>query len=497
MRVAVGAIFTESNHLVGRLTGLADFERVELRRGAEVLDARDGVLGGALQQLRALGIEIAPLLYASAVPGGPLTQDCYQTLKSDFLARLRAALPVDGVLLPLHGAAAVDQIGDLEGDLIAAVRAIVGLAVPVVGTLDLHAHVTPAMVENSDALLAWETYPHRDSFQTGERGARMLAAILEGRVKPAMALAKVPVIVGGYMGSTDDGPFAELMRETKAFEGSPGVLSASLFLVQPQLDLPGMGGGGLVITDGDMALAERLATGIAEKYWSRRFDLEPKIWKPAEAIADGLRLKGTVLLLETSDCAGGGATGDSAAVIAALAHANLDVDSIAMVVDSDSASRCHRAGVGATVALELGHKMDPRWGSPVPLTVRVENLTDGRFVYSGGIWGGQTATMGATALIRIGNLRVLVASHATYDWSDEQYRSVGLDPGAAKFVVVKNPMNYRVGYAGRYRAAYVLDTPGPTPASLRHVKFQRLERPYFPADEEIPGLYPTVTRNRE
>ncbi len=494
-RIALGAIFTESNHLVGRMTELADFERTELRRGAEVTAAADGVLGGALRALRDRGAAIAPLLFASAVPGGPLTAACYAALKDDLLTRLRDALPVDGVLLPQHGAAAVENRG-LDGDLMEAVRAVVGPRVPVVATLDCHAHVTRNMVENADALLAWETYPHRDTFTTGQRGARMVMDIVESRARPAMALAKVPVIVGGYMGSTGEGPFAEVMAHAKSLEREPGVLSASAFLVQPQLDLPEMGGGGLVIAEGDLDRAAAMAERIAWMYWDRRFALEPRIWLPRDAIVEGLRTPGTVLLLETSDCAGGGATGDSAAVIRALIDAGAGERALAMVVDPDAAAECHRLGEGRDVRLTLGHKLDPRWGSPLSVTARIDELTDGKFVYSGGIWGGQTGGMGPSAKLSVGPVEILVASHATYDWADEQYRSIGMDPGRAKFIVVKNPMNYRVGYAERFVRAFVLDTPGPTPASLRHVEYRRLKRPYFPADEAIANLRPTIYRGK-
>jgi microcystin degradation protein MlrC len=353
------------------------------------------------------------------------------------------------------------------------------------------------MVGNANALLAWETYPHRDTFNTGVRGAKVLVDILDGGVKPAMAMAKVPVIVGGFMGSTEEGPFADVMRHAKSMEKRPDVLSTSAFLVQPHLDLEDMGGGGLVVANGDMELAASLAAEIAAMYWQRRFDLEPRIWKPAEAIADAMSQEdGTVLLLETSDCAGGGACGDSAAALRALVLANLDVQSLAYVVDPEAAAICHSHNVGNEVRVTLGHKVDRRWGEPFLVTARLEGLSNGRFVYSGGIWGGQNGEMGPSARLRIGNVNVLVTTFATYDWADEQFRSVGMDPASARFVVVKNPMNYRVGYAGRFRAAYVLDTPGATPASIRHVNFSRLKRPYFPVDEDIPGLQPTILRGR-
>jgi microcystin degradation protein MlrC len=241
--------------------------------------------------------------------------------------------------------------------------------------------------------------------------------------------------------------------------------------------------------------AEREAVALARHYWDLRFQLEPRIWQPDEAIRDGLRYRGApVLLLETSDCIGGGATGDSAAVLKALVREALPDTSLAYVEDPEAAAACHRAGEGARLRLAIGHTLDPQWGAPMHAEVAVEKLTDGRFVYSGGIWAGQTGDMGQTARVRIGTVQVLLASRGTYDWADEQYRSVGMDTGSARFIVVKNPMNYRVGYAGRHSAVYVLDTPGPTPASLRHVKFQSLARPFFPQDENIPGMEPTVLR---
>ena len=395
-------------------------------------------------------------------------------------------------------ACAVEEIGDLEGDLVEAVRNEVGPGIPIVGTLDLHAHVSGKMIACTEALLAWETYPHRDTYTTGVRGVRMLLKILDGEIRPAMAMAKVPVIVGGIMGSTEgSAPFADVMRFAKAMERQPGVLSTSTILVQPYLDLPGMGGGGLVITDGDISMAVELSTQIAEMYWERRFDLEPQVRTPREAIARGLEMEGgPILLLETADSVGGGAAGDSVATLRALLENPVSVPALVPVVDPEAAAKCHQAGAGSEIDLILGHKVDPRWGRPLAVTGRVERVTDGKFVYSGGIWGGQVAEMGPSARLRIDSVEVLICTHPTYDWADEQYRSVGMDTRNAKFIVVKNPMNYRVGYEGKFREALVLDTPGPTPAVLRHVRFTELKGPYFPAQEEIPGLR-TVVHRRE
>ena len=496
-RIAIGSVFTECNSWVATTTEFGDFERTEFRRGTEVLDATGGVVGGMLRILQPRGVEVQPLVSASACPGGLLSPRCFGRLKDELLDSLRKVEVPDAVLLGLHGAACGVGLDDPEGDLLDAVRELIGPGVPLVATLDLHAHVTDQMVRCADALVAWETYPHRDSVNTGARGASLLLDMLDGKVSPAMAMAKVPVLTGAVNASTEGHtPFADLMRLAKSWEGRDGVLSTSVFLVQPYLDCPDMGSGGLVITDGDAERAVALARTLATEYWKRRHDLVPAVYRPAEAVAQGLRIDGgPVLLVEAADTCGGGAAGDSVASLRALLRAGVDELSLVPVVDPEAAARCHEAGQGKEIRVELGHKVDPGWGRPVRVRGVVERLTDGRFRYSGGIWGSQHGEMGPSAVLRIGMVRVLIATHPTYEWASEQFRSVGMNPDQAKFLVVKNPMNYRMAYLGSSKGAFILDTPGPTPAILDHLPFRRLKRPYFPADTDIPGLTPSILRH--
>ena len=216
--------------------------------------------------------------------------------------------------------AVADGVGDVEGDLISAVRQLVGPQLPIVVTLDCHAHVTEVMARDADALLAWETYPHADSYTTGQRGARLLIDTVEGRCRPTMAVAKVPVLTSGINGTTaGDGPFARIMQLAKSHEGKDGILSTSAILVHPYLDQPGMGSAAIVVSDDNLQQAVSLAEEIARTYWDNRRDFECDVHTPEDAIAAGLAIEdGPVLLIETADCAGGGASGDSVASLKAL-----------------------------------------------------------------------------------------------------------------------------------------------------------------------------------
>ena len=493
-RIAVGGYLMECNHLCGRPTTIEDFQRGQLRFGAEALLLTNGSTAGILEELGPHDVDSVPLFIAEACPGGPLTAQCYEYLRSNFLDRLEAALPVDAVLLGLHGSSAAQGEDDPEGDLLEAIREMVGENVVIGAALDTHANVTARMVANADILAAYETYPHLDAPATGARVTRLVLQTLEGEIQPVMALAKVPVLVSGVLGHTQaPGPFAEVMNLAKEMEHGAGVLSASAFLVHPYLDVAKMGGGGLVITNGDSDKAVTLASCIARAHWERRERYEPIIHTPAEAIDLGLKIEGgPVILAEVADCSGGGACGDSVHTLHALLEAKIAERSLVPVVDAEAALLCSRAGEGAEIELDLGHKLDPKFGAPLRVNGRVRRVSDGSFRYEGGAYAGQIGEMGLSVLLEIGAIQVLITSHATYDWADEQFRAFGLEAGSAKFLVAKNPMNYSLAYRDFSKGAFILDTAGPTPATLRGVRHHKRERPYYPADIDVPDIEPTV-----
>jgi microcystin degradation protein MlrC len=257
-----------------------------------------------------------------------------------------------------------------------------------------------------------------------------------------------------------------------------------------------MGSGGLVVTDHDAVLARRIALDVARLYWTRRHELEPRVYRPDEAVALGRQLAGgPVLLVETADCCGGGAAGDSVASLKALLAAGEETTAIVPVVDPAAASLCHTAGLRGQVTVHLGHQVDPHWGTPVCVTGVVNHLCDGRFQYVGGIFDGQVGDMGPTAVLRVGAIDILVTSRGTYDWNGEQLQRVGLDPRSVKFLVVKNPMNFNMAFRPFAAGVFILDTPGPTPASVRNVAFQRLRGPWYPRDPELLWSAPQVTES--
>lgn len=495
-RVAIGQLSQESDSFVSTLTEIHDFRNSFLKEGDALftLAGTDTEVAGMLGVCAKHDAEVVPLVATRSISGGPLSTACYAALKRALLEPLQRAGQVDAILLSMHGSMLAVDEDDPEGDLLATVRDLVGPDKPVICTLDLHGNVTPRMIQAASALVAYSRYPHDDVATTGERAARLLFAILRGDVRPSMALAKVPMLVSGCEGQTfGDGPMAHLTKRARELERQPHILSVSCFHVHPYLDVEGMGSGAVVITEGDPELAARTATSLANEFWERRQSFMPEVLSVQAAVDRGMAIEGgPVILVDTADCAGGGAAADSVALLRELIELGVSETTYLMVVDPGVASACAAAGIGAEVTTDVGYHIDPTWGGPLPVTGRVSHLCDGQFRYRGGAFGGTGASMALSAVLEIGSIRLLVMSAPTYDWADEQFRAVGLDPAEAKFIGVKNPMNYRFAYEGLAKAAFVVDTPGPTPAHVLHLPFEKMRRPMFPFDQDIPGLVPRL-----
>ena len=498
-RIAVGSIYQEGNSFVNTRTDLDLFRNSYLLEGDELLKlaGTHTEVAGILSVCDVEGVKVFPLLAASSVPGGPLTDDCYTYLRDSLLDRLAASEHIDGVILALHGAMLSVSEPDPEGEILMRVRAIVGPRVPVVATLDLHAHITPRMVENASALVSFAHYPHDDTFSTGERGATLLLDAVRGTTRPTMAVAKPPMVVSAANSQTSgSGPMVRLTARARALEQRSEIISVSCVPVQPHLDVEGMGCTAVVVTDDNRELAKSTALSLAEEFWARRAEFEPEILPVAQAVERGRSDSGgPVLLVDASDCAGGGAPGDSVALLRDLLDFSLTETAYLMVVDAAAVEACVMAGTGGDVTVELGYRSDPSWGRSVRVSGIVGTLGDGRFRYTGGPYGGTVASMGAFAVLQIGTIKVLIMSSPTYDWADEQYRAAGMDVRRAKFVGAKNPMNHRLAYKDVAVATYLVDTPGPTTADVRKLNFQVMRRPFFPFDDEIPNLQISVTQN--
>lgn len=488
MRVAVAGLEYEGNSLSLRVERRADFARVGIFEGEALLHAIEGkdlTLTGGVHALRAAGAEIIPIFAAKGGPGGHVEDGFFAEASARIVEGIAASLPLDGIYIALHGAMICGAEKDPEGAVLEALRARIGPKIPIAISLDLHAHVTPRMAEAANIIVGYETYPHVDSYRTGACAAGLLLRAMRGEIRPVTRIRKynaiVPVLGGATLG---DAPMAHVAAHARALEAAGRALSVSYFPVQPWLDMADVGITGLAVTDADPDGAEAVAQIILDDMWQRRREFELPAMAPEEAVQAALRMQGRVLLVDAPDAIGGGASGDQPALLAAiLAHAP-HVDSALCLVDPHAAARAFELGLGAEAEFSIGAWQDQRWLQPVRLVARVERLCEGSFTYVGGPVSGATGRLGPAAVLRVGGLRLLVASHAAYEHMDEHYAACGVDIAGCKLVSFKNLMNYRK-LLGPGVGFIALHGPGATPLRLQDVAWQNRRRPYWPADDMV------------
>jgi microcystin degradation protein MlrC len=486
VRFFIGMLAHETNTFSSIPTDRRQFEAYALRYGGELLEAyRDTAtcLGGMMSAARTHGIDLAPSLAATASPAGRVTKEFYAEARDRLLADLRSAGPLDGVLLDLHGAMVVEGLDDGEGDLLRAVRAVVG-ALPIAVTLDFHANITRAMVETATLLHGYKTYPHVDMDARGREATERLRDIVAGRVRPTVAFRQPPLLppIAGQL--TARGPMRRLYDLADAMERRPGVISISVFAGFPLADIRDAGLGIYVATDREQALAEELADELAETAWTHRREFLHSAVPVANAVARALAAtERPIVLADIADNTGGGAAGDTTEILRELLRAGATETTVACIWDPEAAGACVAAGVGATLTLAVGGKVDPAHGAPLSLTGRVRAVSDGRFVYKGPMSRGLAGNLGPTAVLEVGGVKIVLITHRRQTLDPEMLRIVGIEPATERIVVVKSTVHYRAAFEPLAREIIEVDAPGLSSSNLTRFAFANVRRPIFPLDD--------------
>lgn len=485
-RILIAECKQEVSTFNPHLSGYGDFG---IRRGHELLAYHRTVrneIGGALSVFDATeGVELVPTYSAFFITsGGTLAKPDWERIASEFLEEIRQAPPVDGVYFCMHGAMASEEELDPEGWLLEETRKILGEEIPIVVSLDLHGILTDRMLEQSDAVVAYHTYPHVDFFETGQRAARLLLRILAGEVKPVTAKVAIPALVRGDELITATGAFGESIRIAQAVENGPGGLSAGMFIGNPFTDVPELRTYSFVVTDDDPELAEREAIRIAESFWAHHEKMRVPLVSLDEmaAILDSHEGGGTIALVDAADATSSGASGDSNAVLRTLVDSGYRGRTLLPIVDALAVKAAFAAGIGATITTKVGGTLDPARFTPVEITATVRLLSDGRFRSES---FGEEWLAGPTAVLESGNFTLVVSSHAVNLYDRSFFLAHGQDPRRFDAVVVKSPHCQPHMYADWCVRMVNIDAPGSSSANLPYLGHMRCPRPIFPLDIEV------------
>ena len=487
-RVAVAGITFESNSFAPGLTEIDAFERYLIAEGDAVLQAGLGKdeIAGAAVVAKEYGIELVPVFAADGGCGPTVSDATYFYLKEKLITALAKTLDsVDGVYLRLHGAMTTETVEDVEGDLIQTLRAMVGPDFPIAVSCDLHAHFTKKMAEGTSLIAGYQTCPHIDIYETGARAMRLMVAALKNPKPPVLSYRKVKLMASAEGHDTTFGPMREVLDRLHEIEKLPGVLDATVYCTQPWLDVEELGWSALVVTDNDPQKGQVLADELAQMMWDRRERVLFTKEKVNDAI-DEIRVsepsQRPYILADGSDSTSAGSTGDSNYLLTYLLQNPIDELVYMTITDADVASQCFAAKVGGSVAAEIGGTLSPRFFTPVKVTGTVVTLCDG--VYQSK-YPSKIFNAGATAVLKVGNIYIVITSKPAFMLDYQLYLRVGLDFTTAKVVQVKSAGGYRAYYEPLAFKCIDIATPGPSDSRLPKLPFTKPRRPLWPFDREI------------
>src|SRR6202163_4025573 len=407
-RIAVGGFLHETNTFAPTKATYDDFVHgggwPAMAQGPDVLKVMRNInvgLAGFVEQAEANGWEMVPTIACGASPSAHVTRDAFERIGKAMVDGIKAAGQLEAVYLDLHGAMVAEHLDDGEGEILARVRKVIGNDLPLVVSLDLHANVTPQMVEHADALIAYRTYPHVDMANTGRAAAKHLELLLRTKQKFAKAFRQLPFLIPISWQCTNDQPTKGIYQKLAALE-SDAVPTLSFAPGFPAADFahcgPSLFAYGKTQADAD-AVVDKLAALIE----SHEDDFDGRIYTPDEGVRHAMdlatRAKKPIVIADTQDNPGAGGDSDTTGMLRALVRNNATRAAIGVIYDPASAKAAHAAGVGATVTLALGGKSGISGDAPYKETFVVEKLSDGNFVAPGPYYGGRKMSMGPAAAL--------------------------------------------------------------------------------------------------
>ncbi len=478
MRIHISGVQHESSSFSPIPTSFRSFEQWDWSADRP-FDADGFGYGEACRLALGHGMDVVAGPFFNAEPSSPATAAAWTTISDRILGDLRAAMPVDAVLLCLHGAQMSDGVDDCEGALLAAARRIVGPRVAIGVLLDLHANVTSAMCARADLTVSCREYPHIDY---GERAAEMLPVlrdIADGTIRAVTRARRIPA--SGVF-PTPDEPMRSFVARITDAQRRPGVLMVSANHGFEGSDTAFTGASVVVTTDGDEALADDLADEIANDFLAT---IAHNAWSGlgvSAAIDEALRRPlGPVVIADRSDNAGAGAASDSTYILGELINRGITSATLGMLWDPMAVRCCHDAGIGARLPLRIGGKAGRLSGAPIDADVEVLSVRDDAVQALFGR-GEPREPLGRSAAVLIGGIEVVMTSRRQQVFSPHCFTEHGIDPAQRHIVVVKSMQHFMGGFAPIAASIIRCDGPGSATLDMKQIPYRHIGRPMLGLD---------------
>ncbi|MBL8520999.1 MAG: M81 family metallopeptidase [Betaproteobacteria bacterium] len=489
MKIFFGGIATETNTFSPIPTGIEAYASCFLARAGEHGEGPNLFTAPlwALKERKREGNrdwQIVQGLCAFAMPGARTTRAAYESMRDEMLADLKASLPVDLVILGIHGAMIAEGYDDCEGDMLKRVRAMVGPDVVIGAELDLHCIFTETMVRESNLLVAFKEYPHTDIMERAFELVDLCVAAAAKRIRPVTAVFDCRMI--DQMHTTRE-PMKSIVAQAKAMEKRPGVLSVSIGHGFPWGDVPENGAKVWVVTDNDRPLAERLAAEIGQQVIAARGQTTADHPPLEQALAEALAVTGgPVVIADTADNPGAGAAGDATFLLHALIARGIGNAVLGPLWDPVATEFCFAAGVGATLQLRIGGKVGPDSGPPLDATVTVEGLQRNASM----MFGGLPTSMGDAAHVSIavagqagGPIGIVLNTLRTQAYGTEVFTQFCIDLAAKRLIIVKSMQHFHAAFAPLAKKVIYMGSPGTASRDFKSLTYRNMPRPLWPFDE--------------
>lgn len=480
LRVAMGGLMLESVSFLPLLTTLTELRAGEAE-GPAMLDRYRGtntIPGGFIAVCEAEGIELVPLVFVDGGAAGPATDAAFVDYADRICAQLRAAGPLDGVLLALHGALVTPTRLDPDREMAERVRAVVGRDTPVAAALDYHGNIDAHLLELVDAAFGYHYSPHTDIAATGERAATCLLRMMRDGARPAMALRKPGVMVPSIFSATGLAPLAGIVRASvEMARPAPGFLDVSVFAGFSYADVPNCGFSVLAVAD-DPAEAGRVVDALSARIFAERnallhrdqvLDLHTGVDRAVERASR--RPGRPVVLLEHAD-----RCNDSTYVLRELLARGVTGAAVPYIWDPAAAEAAAQAGVGVEVTLDVGGHSSDRAGGPVRLTGRVRFAGVKAYRTTGAYMRGRLVDLGLTAVLDVGGLMLSIVSRPTLTVDEDPFLQFGMAAAEFGIIVLRSKTHFRAAYEPIADSILIVDTPDWGPADLTSLPYRHVDR---------------------